>query len=499
MKKIEFEPWLSENGQQNHEQVKGNPKGYAFNPYLPSWEYIPDGEPYVFGDRVYIYGSHDAYDGDVFCTGDFMGWSAPIDDLSDWRCEGVIYSRKDEPLNPGGDGMLYAPDVAIGPDGRYYLYYVCSNVGNVSVAVCDKPNGRFEFYGHVHYADGTMLGEREGDEPHFDPGVLREGDKTYLYTGFCAGGDKSRHGAMCTVLGSDMLTVVEDPKFVIPGCMYSEGSGFEGHEYFEAASIRKKDGKYIFVYSSIVMHELCYAVSDKPDEGFRYGGVLISNCDLGIDTYKPAHYATAYGANNHGSVIEIKGQWYIFYHRHTNGTWYSRQVCAERIESLEGGHFKQAELTSCGLNGAPLPAKGYYPTHIACNLFYRSAEETVRRDNSPKIADRTKVRIVQSGCDGMICDAYITDFGNDAVVGFKYFDCRNVRRMAVTVHGYSQGKIVVKTSWDGEVCGSTKLGFDNIDKRYEFDVNIPDGVWPIYFIHEGDGPTQFKGFEFITD
>lgn len=31
----------------------------AFNPYLPSWEYIPDGEPYVFGDRVYVYGSHD--------------------------------------------------------------------------------------------------------------------------------------------------------------------------------------------------------------------------------------------------------------------------------------------------------------------------------------------------------------------------------------------------------------------------------------------------------
>ena len=31
----------------------------SYNPYLPSWEYIPDGEPHVFGDRVYIYGSHD--------------------------------------------------------------------------------------------------------------------------------------------------------------------------------------------------------------------------------------------------------------------------------------------------------------------------------------------------------------------------------------------------------------------------------------------------------
>ena len=34
-------------------------KKQAFNPYLPSWEYIPDGEPYVFNGRVYVYGSHD--------------------------------------------------------------------------------------------------------------------------------------------------------------------------------------------------------------------------------------------------------------------------------------------------------------------------------------------------------------------------------------------------------------------------------------------------------
>ncbi len=44
----------------------------AFNPYLPSWEYVPDGEPHVFGDRIYIYGSHDHYNGYVFCMGDYV-------------------------------------------------------------------------------------------------------------------------------------------------------------------------------------------------------------------------------------------------------------------------------------------------------------------------------------------------------------------------------------------------------------------------------------------
>ena len=56
----------------------------AFNPYLPSWEYIPDAEPYVFGDRVYIYGSHDRFNGFLFCLNDYVCWSAPVNDLSDW-------------------------------------------------------------------------------------------------------------------------------------------------------------------------------------------------------------------------------------------------------------------------------------------------------------------------------------------------------------------------------------------------------------------------------
>lgn len=66
-----------------------NSKKQAYNPYLPSWEYIPDGEPYVFEGRVYVFGSHDYYNGYVFCMGDYVCWSAPVDDLGDWRYEGV--------------------------------------------------------------------------------------------------------------------------------------------------------------------------------------------------------------------------------------------------------------------------------------------------------------------------------------------------------------------------------------------------------------------------
>ena len=88
-------------------------KKQAFNPYLPDWEYVPDGEPHVFDDRVYVYGSHDRFGAPIFCVNDYVCWSAPLDDLSDWRYEGVIYKKKQDPSNKTGLRCLYAPDAAI--------------------------------------------------------------------------------------------------------------------------------------------------------------------------------------------------------------------------------------------------------------------------------------------------------------------------------------------------------------------------------------------------
>ena len=284
------------------------------NPYLPSWEYIPDGEPHLFDGRVYVYGSHDRFGGWVYCLNDYVCWSAPENDLSDWRYEGVIYRKDQDPNNPGGWQCLYAPDVTRGPDGRYYLYYVLDHEDTVSVAVCDTPAGAHAFYGFVHYPDGTLLGKRPGDDPQFDPAVLTEGDRTYLYTGgVCFPGEKEKGGAMGTVLDRDMLTVLEGPVFVVPSAKTSRGTGFETHEFFEASSIRKLGDLYYFVYSSVWMNELCYAVSRDPLRGFVYGGVLVSNCDRGIGGWKQPDRKAYVGGNNHGGLLEAAGETYIFY------------------------------------------------------------------------------------------------------------------------------------------------------------------------------------------
>ena len=123
-------------------------KKQSFNPCLPSYEYVPDVEPRVFGDRIYLYGSHDRFRGAEYCLNDYVCYSADVHNLAEWRYEGIIYRKEQDPrnrkrgnslfipkpgrfayakrtpgdLNPPGVHALWAPDVIRGSDGRYYLH-----------------------------------------------------------------------------------------------------------------------------------------------------------------------------------------------------------------------------------------------------------------------------------------------------------------------------------------------------------------------------------------
>ena len=461
----------------------------VYNPYMPSWEYVPDGEPHVFGDRVYVYGSHDRFAGQTFCLNDYVCYSAPVEDLKSWRYEGVIFRKTDDPANRDGHMCLYAPDVTQGPDGRYYLYYVLDKVGFVSVAVCDEPAGKYEFLGYVTDQNGVRLGDREGDEPQFDPGVLCENGKVYMFTGFAGHQDATRKGAMLTVLSGDMLTMETEPVYVVPGDMYSKGTQFEGHAFFEASSIRKRNGIYYFVYSSEVMHELCYAFSEKIEGPYTYGGVIISNCDIGIGDYKDAAMSMCYGANNHGGIEEVNGQWYIFYHRHTYGTWYSRQACAEKIAFTEDGRIPQVRLSSCGLNGGPLSDIGEYPAYIACHLF--------NEKHDTYIGDPGAVRVMQDGRDGDQNVGYVGYITDKDTIGFRSFALKGAKGLRIKTRGYAYGAFVVKDRWDGEPLGRIKLDGQNVWTAYETDIDFSDGVKDLYLTYEGDGMAYLKSIEFL--
>lgn len=466
-------------------------KQQGCNPYLPAWEYVPDGEPHVFEGRVYVYGSHDRFGGYAYCLNDYVGWSAPVDDLTSWRCEGVLYTRRDDPANPDGDMVLFAPDVARGPDGRYYLYYVLDQLPVVSVAVCDTPAGRYRFLGYVHYPDGTRLGEAPRDEAQFDPAVLVEQEKVYLYTGFCMPDSKNRHGAMATELESDMLTVRSGPVFVLPSAPYAAHTSFAGHAYFEAPSIRRVAGRYCLVYSSVWQHELCYATAEAPLGPFAFRGAIVSNSDLGVDTYKPAGQPMFYGANNHGGLVCAEGQWYIFYHRHTNGTNFSRQGCIEPVQVRQDGFIAQVEMTSSGANNGPLEGSGTYPAHLACNLFCPAPASTTGGPGD--WMDCRFPKITQDGPDGTECRLYVANMREGATAGFKYFFCRHVSRVALEVRGVG-GLFEIKTAWDGPPLGKIVVGHSNEWKRYEGAAAIPDGVQALYFTYRGDGWMSLASF-----
>ena len=287
-----------------------------------------------------------------------------------------------------------------------------------------------------------------------------------------------------------MLTVEKAPCFVAPGVMYCEGTGFEGHAFFEAPSIRKRGDLYYFIYSSIQFHELCYAVSREPTKGFEYKGVIVSACDKGIDSYKPADKPMYYTANNHGSMEKIGDDWYIFYHRHTNGTNYSRQGCFEKLAFNGDGTIRQAEITSCG-SVRPLKGEGYYPAYIACHLF--TDTEVTYVPWSGWMDDRFP-KITQEFSEDGKGISFIANMRNSATAGFRYFDCNGIRKISIRTKGYATGKMEIRTAWDGEVLGSIPIGYANVWHDTEAEIAVPDGVQSLYFTFTGQGHLQFAGF-----
>lgn len=481
----------------------GKQKQQVFNPYLPSWEYVPDGEPHIFGDRVYVYGSHDRFNAPIFCTNDYVCWSAPVEDLSNWRFEGVIFRKKQDPRNKTGLRLLFAPDVTQGPDGRYYLYYAFDFMGMIGVAVCDTPAGQYQFYGHVHYKDGTVWGRRKGDQFPFDPAVLTDDDgRVWLYSGFytptpaiATGGKKLRNdGGTVAELERDMVTIRTEPKVIFP----KTGPGsFAGHEFFEASSIRRDGDTYIFVYSSRHNHELCYATSKYPDRDYTFGGTLVSLGDLFLDGRTEEQDGLNYLGNTHGGMLHIGEDWYIFYHRQTNRHSYSRQACAEKLVRNPDGSFRQAEVTSCGLNNGPLHGTGRYEARIACNLWSRDG---VGRYDGPSPRKKLEAHpyFTQTGRDReKDGDQYIANMRDGAAAGFKYFQMDGAAEIFVEVSGSAKGKLLVSEKMDCSVLNAeipleSKSG---IASRFGAKLKIGPGRKALYFKFVGTGALNFIAFE----
>jgi len=345
------------------------------NPILPLWEYIPDGEPRVFGGRVYLYGSHDRAAGSAFCDYKLKVWSASVRDLNHWQCHGDSFRTRPGSGRPADtpwtDHELYAPDV-IEKDGKYYLYaYIVGAKG--AVGVSDRPEGPFRLLSPYTWTDQV------GDEGIFnDAGVLVDADgRVYVYYGYTQSFMNEIDPAdMHTILpGSFRHPVIADGEDVPPE-----------QRFFEASSPRRIGDTYYLVYSPRRGSRLAYATASSPRGPFVYRGYIIDN---GVD------YP---GGNNHGSLACINGQWYVFYHRMTNRTIMSRRACVEKIRILPDGSIPPVEMTSLGFEDALNPYQTT-PAEIAC--------------------------VLKGGCFITEKDVFtrvVTGITDGGVIGYKYFD-----------------------------------------------------------------------------
>ena len=477
------------------------------NPFLPLWEHIPDGEPYVFEDpdqpgkfRVYVYGSHDSMV-TGYCGREQVVWSASVDSLNCWRYDGEILrvdkNAKGEPFNAEGVAdVLYAPDVTLvtAPDGTktYYLFPNDQEGGrNGLIAKSQRPDGPFEVCNwsktDPNRADGVL---------QFDPAVFVDDDgRVYGYWGF--------ERSYAAEFDPETMATVKPGTEVVEDMI--SGRNQEGvFSFFEASSIRKIKDKYVFIYSRftkdgefglpISNYTLAYAYSDNPLGPWTYGGTIIDGRGREKDEQGNVIASACPDGNTHGSICEINGQWYVFYHRQTGINEYARQAMVApitvKVEEGKGGkvEISEGEYTSEGFAVEGLNPLERHSAGIACwytgpraathewpnNTFYGSYVEasygTEDKFDAPYEL-RNNTNVVVNNTDG-------------SIVGYKYFnfDKTNGKQdlkllLTLTPQGID-GTIEIWTdrpwaSQGGKQVGSIELKADMPKRATELSAEVP--------------------------
>ena len=535
----------------------------AQNPYLPLWEHVPDGEPRVFEDpdqpgkfRAYIIGSHDT-NYTAYCGSDIRMWSAPVEDLSQWRDEGPIFTWYVD----GQWDTMFAPDLvevknkATGKK-TYYLYPHSRGWRRVAM-VCksDRPNGPFTPINLTE--DGRQC--VPGSLIDFDPSVFIEnitdkkdpdfdkGFRAYVFYGF-------QHSTACELDQNTMFSQREGTQLIDPFIPASSADGRlldkEGSEYkalyqgqnpldfnfFEASSIRQVGNKYVMVFSGYSGKEyglgntnsaLRYAFGDSPLGPWRSGGVLVDSRGVVPNEDGSKLITTNAGHNTHGSLQEINGQWYVFYHRPPRGFGFARQPMVAPVKitwdkkpvakggmvritgydpytvdnewmakSTDGMVYSGAEVTSEGFQIYGLPPYNYYSAGYACFMAGGTNSNEWMQDNHD---------VWNNSMD-------LAGITNGGIIGFKYFgfgglaqDTKGLKAFEGTKKGDETGlylnltpgrhgafKIHVRLDdpWKGQEITVFDIAADDSHTAKLYQKNVPaveglTGKHAIYLVAEG--------------
>ena len=564
----------------NNDQQKCDQSGSKFihqkagNPYLPLWEHLPDGEPRVFEDpdnpgkfRAYIIGSHDVRF-TSYCGPDIRMWSAPVENLSQWRDEGPIFTY---PIDGQWD-VMYAPDLVEvkRKDGtkEYYLF-PHSRGRNREAMVCkgNRPDGPFTPVNLTE--DGTRA--VPGSILGFDPAVFIEyvtdpndpdfeiGFRAYGFWGFqrSMAAQLDQNTMYSVRPGTEIVNyllpasarygVIRDPKGTEYPNVYPD-QDLGTFNFFEASSIRKVGNKYITVFSGYSGPEygigssnstLRYAVADSPLGPWKSGGVLVDSRGPVLNSDGSKIETANGGHNTHGSIEQINGQWYVFYHRPPRNFGFARQAVVapitiewdekpvaqggsavirgydpfanDQIWTLkddQGNEYKGAEVTSEGFHVYGLDPYQYYSAGYACYL--------------------SDVSLQQDSWDIWDNHMPITNMKNGDIAGFKYFgfggldkDTKGLKAFEGTKKGNKTAFnlfITPKTdkafkvnvwldgpwenaAWNGKKIGEIVVPANSVQETTRFTIDVAklvdhlDQKHAIFLVAEGEGSDAL--FDFI--
>ena len=331
--------------------------------YLFPQDYMADPSANVFNNRLYVYPSHDRDSGEAFDDdgGHFQMRDYHVLSFDDVENDaatdhGVIL---DVDQVPWAEKQMWDNDV-VEKDGKYYLIFSAkdySGVFHLGVAVADRPDGPFvpephpirgsfsidpcvfkDDDGQVYCYFGGLWGGQlqwwrpipDGQAPVAgkygdDNGLIDLGPAPDRKTQLFAKPDAPALHSAVVRMSDDVLQFAEAPRPVV--ILDKDGQPLKArdpHRFFEASWMHKYQGKYYFSYSTGDSHFLCYAIGDSPYGPFTFQGVILE---------------PVVGWTTHHSIVEYRGQWYLFYHDcvPSNDITHLRSLKVQRLFYNEDG------------------------------------------------------------------------------------------------------------------------------------------------------------------
>ena len=431
----------------------------TLNNPIVTYRYTADPAVITYNGRFYIYTSSDSqYGGNDFNDLD-VTVCLSSDDMVNWKYEGDVFRAKTDTT---WASMAWAP-AAIERDGKFYLYFA-NGGSSIGVAVSDSPTGPFvDVIGKPLIKSDANLNT---NVPWiFDPAAfIDDNGQAYLYFG----GYPSEEGEPCNA----RVIKLKDNMIETDG----KAETIEIPEFFEALWMNKVGDKYYLSYSSsyaTTTARIDYMVSENPMSGFKY--------EYGIENRTILdNPPDNNGGNNHASITEFEGKWYIIYHSKTlakaNGVSGEsrRSVAIDSLEFNEDGSIKKVTPTTKGVS----QIKGFNP--------YRDGNRSVMsrqfRVKLEEANDRQKYVSVGD-------DSWLQVKGVDFSEGTSEFE-------AVLASSEAGGEIELRIdSLDGEVIGTLNVNQTNgweEWKKQVIEVSNVKGTHDLYMVFSGESYHSFN-------